>query len=229
MFCEKKMNEKQKENAAKEALKYIKKGMTVGLGSGSTAEIFVKKLAEKNKKEKLDLICIATSNKTMRLAIDSDLKVVSQNSIQKIDIAVDGADQVNQKKELLKGMGGYAFLKEKQIDYKAKKFIVIIDESKLNKELTEEILLEVEPAETIEILTKLNKKFDAEIVQVSNKCMPVETENNNYVISMQMHSPITNAKELEKNLNLIKGIKENGLFTRDCTVIAGTKTGTKIL
>ena len=136
---------KQKENAAIEALKYVKKEMTVGLGSGSTAEIFVKKLAEKNKKENLNLTCVATSNKTMRLAIDSGLKVVGIDLVEKIDLAVDGADQVNKKKELLKGMGGYAFLREKEVDYKAKQFLVLIDESKLSNELTEEVLVEVEP------------------------------------------------------------------------------------
>ncbi|PIN98967.1 MAG: ribose 5-phosphate isomerase A [Candidatus Diapherotrites archaeon CG10_big_fil_rev_8_21_14_0_10_31_34] len=223
------MKEKQKENSAIEALKYVKKGMTLGLGSGSTAEIFVKKLAEKNKKEKLDLTCVATSNKTMRIAIDSGLKVVGIDLVEKIDLAVDGADQVNSKKELLKGMGGYAFLKEKQVDYKAKKFIVIIDESKLTKELTEEILVEVEPAKAIEVIKNLSEKFDGEIVHASNKCMPVETDNNNYVISVQLHSPIKNAKELEKKINKIDGVKENGLFTRECTVIVGTDKGTKTI
>lgn len=194
------MKEKQKENASKTALKFIEKGMVVGLGSGSTAEIFVKLLAEKNKKESLDLTCVATSNKTAGLAIDSGLKVVSFDSVEKIDLAVDGADQVNKKKELLKGNGAYAFLKEKKIDYKAEKFIVIVDESKIVKELTGEILIEVEPAEIIEILRKLSEKFDAEVVQVSEKCMPLETENKNYVISMQLHSPIKNPKEMEKKL-----------------------------
>jgi len=219
----------QKENAAKEAVKYIKKGNIVGLGSGSTAELFVKFLAEKNKKEKLDLTCVSTSDKTTGKAIDLGLRVVGLDSVKKIDIAVDGADQVNNKKELLKGMGAYAFLKEKRIDYKAKKFIVIIDEKKLSEELTEEILIEVEPAMTHSILLKLSDSFDAEIVQVSQKCMPLETENKNYVISMQLHSPIKNAKELEKKIDLIHGVKANGLFTKDCTIIIGTKNGTKTM
>lgn len=223
------MKRKQKENAAIEALKYVKKGMTIGLGSGSTSEIFVKKLAEKNKKENLGLTCIATSNKTMRLAVDSGLKVVGIDLVERIDLAVDGADQVNSKKELLKGAGGYAFLREKQVDYKAEKFIVIIDESKVREELTEEILIEVEPNETGEILKTLSEGFDAEVVQVSEKCMPLETDNKNYVISMQLHSPIKNAKELEKKINSIKGVKENGLFTRDCIVIVGKENGAKVL
>ena len=117
------MKQQMKENAAIEALKFIEKGMTVGLGSGSTAEIFVKKLAEKNKKENLNLTCVATSNKTAGLAIDSGLNVVAFDSVESIDIAVDGADQVNKKNELLKGMGAYAFLKEKKLTTKQKNFL----------------------------------------------------------------------------------------------------------
>jgi ribose 5-phosphate isomerase A len=221
--------EKQKENAATEALKYIKKGMTVGLGSGSTAEIFIRKLGEKNKKENLNLTCVPTSNKTAGIAIDSGLKVVSFDSVEKIDVAVDGADQVNKKKELLKGSSAYAFLKEKKIDYKAEKFIVIVDESKLTEELTGEILIEVEPSMTFNILRKLSDSFDAEIIQVAHKCVPLETENKNYVISMQMHSPIENAKQLEKKLDSMIGVKGNGIFTRDCTVIIGKKEGTQTI
>ncbi len=223
------MNEKQKENAAKEAVKYIEKGMTIGLGSGSTAELFVKLLAEKNKKENLDLTCVATSNKIAGLAIDLGLKVISFDSVEKIDIAVDGADQINEKKELLKGMGAYAFLKEKRIDYKAEKFIVIADESKLVKELNGEILVEVEPTELFNILKKLSDDYDAEAVQISQKCMPLETENKNYVISMQLHSEIENAKKMEKQIDSIQGVKANGLFTRNCTIIIGTEKETKIL
>jgi len=223
------MNEKQKQNSAKEALKYVKKGMTLGLGTGSTTEFFVKLLAEKNKKENLELTCVTTSNKTTGLATDLGLRVIGIDLAEKIDLAVDGADQVNDKKELLKGMGGYAFLKEKKVDYKAKKFIVIIDESKKNKELTEEILIEVEPASVTEVLKKLSEKYDGETIQVSHKCMPLETENKNYVISVQLHSPIKNAKQLEKELDSISGVKANGLFTKDCIVIIGTKTGTKTI
>ncbi|MFH1895269.1 MAG: ribose 5-phosphate isomerase A [archaeon] len=223
------MKEKMKENAAIKAVELIEKGMIIGLGSGSTAEIFVKKLAEKNKKENMNLICVATSNKTAGLAIDSGLKVAGFDSVDRIDIAVDGADQINRKKELLKGNSMYAFLKEKKIDYKAEKFIVIADESKLLKQLTGEILIEVEPAMTFKILKHLSDSFEAEIVQVSNKCMPLETENKNYIISMQLHAPIENAKKLEKQLDSIIGVKANGVFTRPCTVIIGTKTETKIL
>ncbi len=223
------MNEKQKKNAAKETLKYVKKGMALGLGTGSTTKFFVKLLAEKNKKEKLELTCVSTSNKTTGLATDLGLRVMGIDLVEKIDLAVDGADQVNDKKELLKGMGGFAFLKEKKVDYKAEKFIVIIDESKKSRYLTEEILIEVEPAKTTEIIKKLSEKYKGEIVQVSNHCVPRETENKNYVISMQLHSPIKNAKQLEKELDSISGVKANGLFTRDCTVIIGTKTGTKTI
>ncbi len=223
------MNTQEKENAAKEALKFIEKGMTIGLGSGTTAEIFIKLLAEKNKKENLEIKCVATSNRTAGLAVDSGLNVISFDSAKKIDVAVDGADQINKKKELLKGNSMYAFLKEKRIDYSAEKFIVIADETKLVKELNGEILIEVEPAITIKILKKLSDEYDAEIVQVSQKCMPLETENKNYVISMQLHSAIEKPKQIEKKLDSIIGVKANGIFTKECTAIIGTKTGTKTL
>ena len=104
-----------------------------------------------------------------------------------------------------------------------------MDKSKLSEKLTEEVLIEIEPAMTYKILKQLSDSYEAEIVQVSQKCMPLETENKNYVISMQLHSPIESPKKLEKELYAIIGVKANGLFTRKCTVIIGTKDGTKII
>jgi len=220
--------EKQKENSAREAVKSVKKGMTIGLGTGSTAEWFVKILAERNKKEKLDLTCVATSLKIELMAKEFGLKVVPLSSVKKIDLAFDGADQVDSKKNLLKGMGGFAFLREKEVDYKAGKLIIMVDESKVSKVLDKEVLLEVEPEALHDVLDEL-LKFDAEVEQATDNCSPRITENKNYIMRLKFHKPIKDAAKTEKQLDSIPGVKANGIFSKECTVIVGTDKGAKVL
>ncbi|MEW6295085.1 MAG: ribose 5-phosphate isomerase A [Candidatus Diapherotrites archaeon] len=220
--------EKQKENSAREAVKSVKKGMIIGLGTGSTAEWFVKILAERNKKEKLGLTCVVTSNKIDAMAKGFGLKVVPLSSVEKIDAAFDGADQVDSKKNLLKGMGGFAFLREKEVDYKAEKLIIMVDESKVSKVLDKEVLLEVEPEALHEVLDEL-LKFDAEVEQATDNCSPKISENKNYIMRLKFHKPLSNPAKTEKQLDSILGVKANGIFSKKCTVIIGTDKRAKLL
>jgi ribose 5-phosphate isomerase A len=130
-------------NAAKGALEYVKDGMCIGLGSGSTAREFLKLLVEKVKKEKIKVCCVTTSTDTRALAIENNLWVVEPDTISEIDLAVDGADTVT-RDALLKGGGG-ALTREKIIDYNAKNFIVVVDEGKVMDKLVGNVALEVLP------------------------------------------------------------------------------------
>ncbi|MFH1544702.1 MAG: ribose-5-phosphate isomerase RpiA [archaeon] len=222
--------EKQKENAAREAIKFVKDGMIVGLGTGSTTDYFVKLLAERVKEEKLQLTCVSTSKKTNELAAGLGLKVVGINEVERIDVAVDGADQVDRKKRMLKGLGGYAFLREKEVDYKAEKLIIIIDEGKLSRELDKEVLIEVAPALTEKVIRELIEKFDeAEIEQITEGCAAKETDNKNYVVKMKFPEPIKNPEKIEKEIDLIRGVKANGIFNKKCIVIIGKDEGVEVL
>ncbi|MFH1257667.1 MAG: ribose 5-phosphate isomerase A, partial [Candidatus Micrarchaeota archaeon] len=123
-----------KRNASLEALKFVKDGMTLGLGSGSTAAIFIELLAEKVKNESLKIKCIPTSLSSKAIAYKCGLPLLEPSEVHRIDLAVDGADWVDKKLNLIKG-GGAAHVREKVIDYFADKFVVVVDESKLTKTL----------------------------------------------------------------------------------------------
>ena len=122
----------EKINAAKAALEYVKNGMTLGLGTGTTAKEFVKLLAQKMNAG-LKVRCVVTSLDTERFARELGIEVLDFNAVEHVDLAIDGAD-IATKTALLKGGGG-ALTREKVVDYAADKFIVIADEAKIAKEL----------------------------------------------------------------------------------------------
>ncbi len=219
----------QKVNAAKKALEYVKKGMTVGLGSGSTAEEFIRLLGEKNKKSRLGVKCVSTSEQSAALAEKVGLKLVSVEKAKKIDLAVDGADEVDGKKRLIKGNTLYAFLKEKEVDYRAEKFVVVVDEGKIVERLSKPVLIEVEQDKRDFVFNEFadldcEKKFvkdDAGERKVS--------ESENLIAYLDFPDGVPAPEELEKRLDATPGVKANGIFSRDCTVIVGKDRETEVL
>src|SRR5271157_6004497 len=108
-----------KYNSAKRALEFVKDGMVVGLGTGRTSEEFIKLLGKAAKEKKMRLVCVPTSNRTKKAARKAGLVVRELNEVNGVDLAVDGADQVDRKMNLIKGYGG-ALFREKIVDYGAK-------------------------------------------------------------------------------------------------------------
>jgi ribose 5-phosphate isomerase A len=213
-----------KRNAALGALSYIKNGMCIGLGSGSTVAEFINLLSEKVKKEKLSVCCVTTSTDTRLMAINRGLWVTEPDAISEIDLAVDGADRVT-KKALLKGGGG-ALTREKIIDYNAKKFIVIADESKVQETLEGNVALEVLPFAAPFVLKAL-KQYNPTIRMAVKKLGPVISDNGSFIIDMHMR--LEDPQKTERELKNIPGIIENGIFTKFDEIIIGTKTGWKKL
>ncbi len=212
------MSDEEKEAAAKKALRFIKPGMAVGLGTGSTASIFIRLLGEKNKKKNMGLKCIATSIKSEELAREQGLELVGFDQLGAIDIAVDGADAIVGS-NLIKGLGG-ALAREKVVDYRARKFIVIADKSKIREKFGGIIPVEVLPlaAEAVrrELLALGAEKADYRMRE-GEKFM---TDNRNMILDAHFLE-ISNPKKLERQLKLIPGVLENGIFTRRCKVITG--------
>ena len=126
--------DKAKEAAAKEALTFIRSNMVIGLGTGSTAKIFVDLLAEKFFSEKLDIEVLSTSSKTEIHAKNLGLPLTQIDKVSKIDIVIDGADETDMKLNLIKGGGG-ALLQEKIVASNSDKMIVIVDTSKVVENL----------------------------------------------------------------------------------------------
>ncbi|NYZ73949.1 ribose-5-phosphate isomerase RpiA [Candidatus Micrarchaeota archaeon] len=218
------MTDHSKINAAKAALAYVKDGMCVGLGSGSTVREFIRLLGEKVKLG-LKVTCVTTSFDSRMLAIEHGILVTETDAIEDIDLAVDGADKVTPD-ALLKGGGG-ALTREKIIDYNAKKFIVIVDESKVMDGVLEgEVNLEVLPFASPLIMKKL-KDYNPRVRMAKAKLGPVISDNGSFIIDCDMK--LENPKKIEQWLKSIPGIIENGIFTRFDMIIVGNEKGHRIL
>lgn len=215
---------KAKINAAKAALEYVKDGMCIGLGSGTTVKEFIRLLGEKVKNG-LKVTCVTTSFDSRMLAIENGIFVTETDAIEDIDLAVDGADKVT-KTALLKGGGG-ALTREKIIDYNAKQFIVIADEGKVVEGILEgEVNLEVLPFAAPLVMKEL-KQYDPRIRMSKAKLGPVISDNGSFIIDCDMK--IEDPRGMEQKLKSIPGIIENGIFTKFSIIIVGNEEGHRIL
>ncbi len=214
----------EKVNSAKGALKYVKDGMCIGLGTGTTVREFIPLLAKKMKDEKLKLTAVCTSYDTRMLAFENEIFVVEPDNATKIDLAVDGAD-IAAENALLQGGGG-ALTREKIVDYAATEFLVIMDESKLKKELEGSVVIEVLPFAVGLVIQELKKISPNVTVRFGDrKAGPVISDNGNFLLDWTIK--VNNPKEMEARLNNIPGIVENGIFTKFSKIIIGTKSGVR--
>lgn len=216
----------EKINAAKAALEFVKNGMVIGLGSGSTAKEFIELLAERIKSERLDIIGVPTSFDTRIFAHEQGIRIAEPDEVEGIDLAVDGAD-VATKTALLKGGGG-ALTREKVIAYTAKKFIVIVDETKLKTQLQGDVVVEVVPFAhkiVMNSLKSFSKKIDYRAAD--EKLGPIITDNGNFLLDVEML--VSDPKKTETELNTIPGVVENGIFTKFDRIIVGTRDGSRLL
>ncbi len=210
--------EKAKKVAATRAIEFVKDGMVVGLGTGSTMSYALKELGRKIKEEDLEIIGIPTSKNTEKLAKSLNIPLGTLDDYDRVDIAIDGADEVNLDNfYLIKGRGG-ALTREKIIDYNARKFIVIADERKIVKQLGEKspIPVEVLPFAAKFLLRKLKKEFENANLRKSDSKVFV-TDNRCYIIDIKAR--ISEPKEMEVYLNNIPGVIENGIFTKNVAMI----------
>lgn len=214
-----------KENVGKKASELISDGQVVGLGTGSTTHHFIRYLGKRVQDEGLDIIGIPTSFQSLILAKESGIKTSTINEYD-VDIAVDGADEVDHELNLIKG-GGAAHTIEKLIDYSANEFVVIVDESKIVDNLGSfPVPVEIIPDSLKEVEKRIIKMgAKPEIRMGIKKDGPVITDNGNFVLDCNFEQ-IINPKDLELKLNAIPGVLENGIFYNVVDkVIIGTQSG----
>lgn len=212
-----------KKLAAEKAVEFVNNGMIVGLGTGSTAYYAILKIAERLK-EGLNIRAVASSNQSEDLANQFRIPLVPFSEIDFIDITIDGADEVDNNFNLIKGGGG-ALLREKILAASSKKFIVIIDESKLVNHLGKFPLpIEIVPFAselTIKKLELLNCKPTIR-QQNGNEYL---TDNGNLIVDCffeKLHPEVLN-----EQIKSIPGVVEHGLFIKMTdTVIIGNNDGT---
>lgn len=213
--------------AAEKAVDYIKDGMVVGLGTGSTVYYAIKKIG-KLVESGIGVIGIPTSKQTEKLANECKIPLSSLDEYNVLDITIDGADEVDPKFNLIKGMGG-ALLREKIIACSSKKEIIVIDASKLVDVLgtKSHLPVEVVPFGWRSCAEKLKKLGCTPTIRMSENIVYI-TDNENYILDCEFKN-IQNPKELEKEINDIPGVVENGLFINlTDIVVVGTEKGADV-
>ena len=203
-----------KQKAAYEAVKHVKDGFIVGLGSGSTAAYAIEALGERVKRENLNLLAIPTSYQAFLLAAKHQIPVTTLEEHDVIDVNIDGADQIDPKLNLIKGMGA-ALAREKIVASASKQNIIIADETKRVNALGENgqpVPVEVIPFAIALVKRKIEVAGGNPVLREGKgKVGPVITDNGNAVIDADF-GVIRNAAELEVKLKMIPGVVETGLF-----------------
>nr|WP_199302803.1 ribose-5-phosphate isomerase RpiA [Oscillatoria sp. FACHB-1406] len=222
-----------KQEVGKAAAAKVRSGSIVGLGTGSTTAYAIEYLGERLASGELkDIVGVPTSFQAEVLAKKYGIPLVTLDAIDRIDIAIDGADEVDPNKNLIKG-GGAAHTREKVVDCLAEEFIVVVDGGKLVDKLGSTFLLPVEVipmavAPVTRAIEKLGGK--PELRMGVKKAGPVVTDQGNLVIDVKFDN-IDNPAELEKTLNNIPGVLENGLFVgvADVILVGEIKDGEPVI
>ncbi len=204
-----------KKAVAEAAISEIKDGMIVGLGSGSTAAFMIKSLAENIKNKNLnDIKGVPTSFQSEVLSLELGIPLIDLASVDKIDIAIDGADEVDPYFQLIKG-GGACHVREKLVASKANKLFIVVDETKLVKKLNLVFPLPVEviPSAWKQVKDILESMGANVMLRMANKkAGPIVTDQGNLVLDILYQNGIDDPKAKERQINNIPGVLENGLF-----------------
>lgn len=217
-----------KQEVGRLAASRVQSGSIVGLGTGSTAAFMIQFLGDRLKSGELkDIKGIPTSFQASVLAKQYGIPLTTLDEVDHIDIAIDGADEVDPQKNLIKG-GGAAHTREKIVDGLAEQFIVVVDSSKLVDRLGAFPLpIEVLPMAMTPVMKAIEKLGgQPEIRMAVKKDGPVITDQGNLIIDAKFGT-IDNPTELEKTINNIPGVLDNGLFigVADVVLVGELKDG----
>ncbi len=204
-----------KEAVANAAVEQIKDGMIIGLGSGSTAALMIQSLGKKIADGALkDVIGVTTSFQGEVLASELKIPLKSLSAVSRIDLAIDGADEVDPSFQLIKG-GGACHVQEKLVASLANRFVVVVDSTKIVKKLNLSFLLPVEvlPTSWKQVQTQLEQLgAKSDLRMAERKAGPVVTDQGNLILDLKFQEGIQNPELLESQINNIPGVLENGLF-----------------
>lgn len=209
-----------KQRVGVEAARMVEDGAVVGLGTGSTSAFAIEELGRRIREEGLSIVGIPTSYSAAMLAQKAGIVLRTLDDVEHIDIAIDGADEVDPRKNLIKGGGG-AHTREKVIDYLADLFVVVVDDSKLVRQLGETfpVPVEVLPMAVSPVVRRLKGLGGEPAVRMAvKKDGPVITDQGNFIVDVRfagIHDPAA----LESAINNIPGVVENGIFAGAADVI----------
>ena len=209
------LQNQMKQAVAQAAVDQIQNGMILGLGSGSTAALMIEALAVKIKSGEIkDVVGVTTSFQGEVLASQLGIPLKSLSSVSEIDLAIDGADEVDPKFQLIKG-GGACHVQEKLVAALAKKFVVVVDSTKLVTKLNLDFKLPVEvlPSAWKQVQKTLkNLGAEGNLRMAQKKAGPIVTDQGNLILDLTFSNGIDQPELLESQINNIPGVLENGLF-----------------
>jgi len=210
--------------ACRKALGHVSSGQVLGLGSGSTLAIFARLLGQEVRSRELDVKVIPSSHQAYYLAVENGLEIATLDEFANPDMAVDGADQIDRRLNMIKGGGG-ALTREKIVDTASEFVVIVVDESKLVESLGVGFPV---PIEVIPMAAPVLAKRVAEmggsgrLRTGSGKVGPVVTDNGNFIIDADFGT-IGDPAKLENELKLLAGVVEVGIFSgiADLAYVAG--------
>jgi ribose 5-phosphate isomerase A len=218
------MSDELKKKAAAEAVAEVRSGMILGLGTGSTATFAVRMIGERFERGELEkIVGVPTSEATRAVAESFGIPLAPIDRYDAIDLAIDGADEVDPALDLVKGLGG-ALLREKQVEKKARRFIVIVDDSKVVEKLGTRAPLPVEVPRDIwrEMVDKLYA-FGCTPRLRGGEARPAVTDGGSFVLDCHFEHGIDDAKATSDWLDITHGVLAHGLFVGMATdvIVAG--------
>jgi ribose 5-phosphate isomerase A len=213
--------EEAKRNAALEAVNHVKDNFVIGLGSGSTAAYAIEEIGNKIKREEIHVSAVPTSYQALTLAVKHGIPITTLEEHTILDLTIDGADQIDDELNLIKGMGG-ALAREKIVSSASKKLVIVADERKKVKILGENnhpVPTEILPFAAPIAMCRIKEMGGKPILRESNKKVgPVITDNGNIIVDVNfglIHEPA----ELERKLKDIPGVVETGLFVKMADIV----------
>lgn len=220
--------EQAKKNAAREAVKHVKDCFVVGLGSGTTAAYAIEEIAKKMKHERLRVSGVPTSYQALMLAVKNGIPVTTLEEHSSLDLAIDGADQIDPKLNLIKGMGG-ALAREKIVASASKRLVIVADEEKRVKTLGENdhpVPIEVLPMAVPIVMRRIKGLGGRPVLREGGKKVgPVVTDNGNVILDVHF-GLIRRPSDLECGLKGLAGVVETGLFVGMADIAyVGTHSG----
>lgn len=208
-----------------DALKFVKDGFVIGLGSGRAATTLVNSLSSLIKVKNYNIRGVSTSLQIKIIAEKKGIPLVEADQIDHIDVVFDGADQIDSQRYIIKGGGG-ALLRENILFSLANKIVVMADESKFVKNFTRTVPVEVHPLARNSVINAIKKLGGKTELRSLDKGYPFFTENGNIILDCNF-GVIKNPKVLSQKIKQIPGVMESGIFVRKPDIIYRAMTGGK--
>ncbi len=202
--------------AFEDASEYVRDGMIIGLGSGSTVAAFLDLLDQRLKHEDMKIKVIPTSLQIKLKAEEMNLEIADYTLIPEIDLVYDGADEIDVNLNMIKGGGG-ALLREKIVMHASKKSIILADDRKYVDRLRWKVPIEVLPYARSYVSKRLEDMNGKPSIRMLNKGYPFITENGSIILDTDFGA-INNPEELEVSIKSIAGVLEVGIFSRSADI-----------